>query len=95
MVTAGILGGIASRNAALPRLAITQIFIGTIPIGIGALLAPRGGAWILVPPLFAYLAAMVSVVQPQGADSITVYLGQARTTLSCEPICHLVLCQRS
>ena len=30
---------------------------------------------------------MVSVVQPQGADSITVYLGQARTTLSCEPIC--------
>jgi Flp pilus assembly secretin CpaC len=30
---------------------------------------------------------MVSVVQPQGADSVTVYLGQARTTLSCEPIC--------
>jgi diguanylate cyclase (GGDEF)-like protein len=63
MVTAGILGGIASRNAALPRLAISQIFIGTIPIGVGALLAPRGAAWILVPPLFFYLTAMVSVVR--------------------------------
>jgi diguanylate cyclase (GGDEF)-like protein/PAS domain S-box-containing protein len=63
MVTAGILGGIASRNAALPRLAITQIFCGTIPIGIGALLAPRTASWILVPPLFAYLVAMVSVVR--------------------------------
>ena len=30
---------------------------------------------------------MVSVVQPQGADSVTVYLGQARTTLNCQPIC--------
>ncbi|QYD69288.1 diguanylate cyclase [Paraburkholderia edwinii] len=63
MVTAGILGGIASRNAALPRLAIMQIFFGTIPIGVGALLAPRSASWILVPPLFAYLVAMVSVVR--------------------------------
>ncbi len=30
---------------------------------------------------------LVSVVQPQGADNITVYLGQARTTLACEPVC--------
>jgi hypothetical protein len=37
MVTAGILGGIASRNAALPRLAITQICLGALPIGLGAL----------------------------------------------------------
>ena len=29
---------------------------------------------------------MVSVVQPTG-DTITVYNGQARTTLSCNPIC--------
>jgi diguanylate cyclase (GGDEF)-like protein/PAS domain S-box-containing protein len=63
MVTAGILGGIASRNAALPRLAITQICLGALPIAIGALLAPRAGSWILVPPLFAYIAAMVSVVR--------------------------------
>ncbi|ACC75443.1 diguanylate cyclase [Paraburkholderia phymatum] len=63
MVAAGILGGIASRNAALPRLAIAQILLGTMPIGIGALLAPQSGAWILVPPLIAYNAAMVSVVR--------------------------------
>src|SRR5262249_38497412 len=63
MVTAGILGASASRSAAPPRLAITQIFCGTFPIGVGALLAPRGASWILVPPLFAYLVAMVSVVR--------------------------------
>jgi diguanylate cyclase (GGDEF)-like protein len=63
MVAAGILGGIASRNAALPRLAIAQIFLGTAPIAVGALIAPRSGAWILLPPLVAYNAAMVSVVR--------------------------------
>ncbi|RDK01710.1 sensor domain-containing diguanylate cyclase [Paraburkholderia lacunae] len=63
MVTAGILGGIASRNAALPYLAIAQICLGALPIGLGALLAPRGGSWILVPPLFMYIAAMASVVR--------------------------------
>jgi PAS domain S-box-containing protein len=63
MVTAGVLGGIASRNAALPRLAITQICLGALPIGLGALLAPRSASWILVPPLFVYIAAMVSVVR--------------------------------
>jgi diguanylate cyclase (GGDEF)-like protein/PAS domain S-box-containing protein len=62
MVTAGILGGIASRNAALPRLAIAQISLGALPIGLGALLAPRSGLWILLPPLAAYLSAMFSVV---------------------------------
>jgi diguanylate cyclase (GGDEF)-like protein len=62
MVTAGILGGIASRNAALPRLAIMQIALGALPIGLGALLAPAGGAWILLPPLVTYLAAMASIV---------------------------------
>lgn len=63
MVTAGILGGIASRNAALPRLAIAQICLGALPIGLGALLAPRSGSWILLPPLFLYLVAMASVVR--------------------------------
>jgi Flp pilus assembly secretin CpaC len=29
---------------------------------------------------------MVSVVQPQG-DTITVYMGSARQTLACEPVC--------
>jgi diguanylate cyclase (GGDEF)-like protein/PAS domain S-box-containing protein len=63
MVTAGILGGIASRNAALPRLAITQICLGALPMGLGALFAPRSVSWILVPPLFVYILAMVSVVR--------------------------------
>ncbi|ACC74117.1 diguanylate cyclase [Paraburkholderia phymatum] len=62
MVTAGILGGIGSRNAALPRLAIAQIVLGAVPIGIGAIAAPSRGSWILVPPLAAYLVAMVSIV---------------------------------
>ncbi len=63
MVTAGILGGIASRNAALPRLAILQITLGVLPIGVGALLTPIHGMWILVPPLLLYLIAMTSVVR--------------------------------
>jgi hypothetical protein len=46
MVTARVLGGIASRNAALPRLAITQICLGALPIGLGVrcshLAAPPG-----------------------------------------------------
>src|SRR5258707_8057743 len=62
MVTAGILGGIASRNAALPRLAIAQICLGAAPIGLGALLASRSAMWILVPPLCLYVVAMASVV---------------------------------
>ncbi|OUL96282.1 GGDEF domain-containing protein, partial [Paraburkholderia hospita] len=62
MVTAGILGGVASRNAALPRLAIAQIFLGTLPIGLGALLASRSGSWILMLPLVVYIAAMLSIV---------------------------------
>ena len=63
MVTAGILGGIASRNAALPRLAITQICLGAVPIGLGALLASGSSMWILVPPLCLYVMAMASVVR--------------------------------
>jgi diguanylate cyclase (GGDEF)-like protein len=62
MVTAGILGGVASRNAALPRLAIAQICLGTLPIGLGALLASRSGSWILMLPLVVYVAAMLSIV---------------------------------
>jgi predicted signal transduction protein with EAL and GGDEF domain len=68
MVTAGILGGIASRNAALPRLAIAQICLGAVPIGLGALLAPRGASWILVPPLFMYIAAMAAIVRRQSEE---------------------------
>jgi diguanylate cyclase (GGDEF)-like protein len=63
MVAAGILGGVASKNAALPRLATAQICLGTLPIGIGALLAPRVGYWILAPPLFLYVGAMTSIVR--------------------------------
>lgn len=63
MVTAGILGGIASRNASLPRLAVAQVCLGAVPIGIGATLADDTACWILVPPLFLYIGAMASVVQ--------------------------------
>jgi diguanylate cyclase (GGDEF)-like protein len=62
MVTAGLLGGIASRNAGIPHLAIAQVCLGALPIGVGGLFGPAG-YWILVPPLFLYAAAMMSVVQ--------------------------------
>ncbi|CAM2175807.1 diguanylate cyclase [Burkholderia sp. AU19243] len=63
MVAGGVFGGIASRNSALPRLAMTQVTLGVVPIGIGALLVERPGAWLLLPPLLIYLAAMRTVVQ--------------------------------
>ncbi|WP_176045451.1 sensor domain-containing diguanylate cyclase [Burkholderia sp. BCC1644] len=63
MVAGGVFGGIASRNSALPRLAMTQVTLGVLPIGVGALLAHRSGAWLLLPPLAIYLAAMRTVVQ--------------------------------
>ncbi|WP_423763069.1 diguanylate cyclase domain-containing protein [Burkholderia sp. NLJ2] len=63
MVAGGVFGGIASRNSALPRLAMTQVTLGVLPIGLGALLADRPGAWLLLPPLAIYLAAMRTVVQ--------------------------------
>jgi diguanylate cyclase (GGDEF)-like protein len=62
MVTAGLLGGIASRNAGVPRLAIGQIVLGVLPIGVGALLGAHGFS-ILVPPLVIYLFAMTAVVR--------------------------------
>ncbi|MEN2474211.1 diguanylate cyclase domain-containing protein [Burkholderia sp. GS2Y] len=63
LVAGGVFGGIASRNSALPRLAMTQVTLGVLPIGVGALLAHRPGAWLLLPPLAIYLAAMRTVVQ--------------------------------
>lgn len=78
MVTAGILGGIASRNAALPRLAFTQICLGALPIGLGALLAARSASWILVPPLFVYIAAMRSVVQRHYQGLVALMTAQQR-----------------
>ncbi|KVF78271.1 diguanylate cyclase [Burkholderia sp. FL-7-2-10-S1-D7] len=63
MVAGGVFGGIASRNSALPRLAMTQVTLGVLPIGLGALLVDRPGAWLLLPPLAIYLAAMRTVVQ--------------------------------
>ncbi|KAB0643665.1 sensor domain-containing diguanylate cyclase [Burkholderia latens] len=63
MVAGGVFGGIASRNSALPWLAMTQVTLGVVPIGVGALLVDRPGAWLLLPPLLIYLAAMRTVVQ--------------------------------
>ncbi|BBQ01277.1 hypothetical protein BSFA1_64050 (plasmid) [Burkholderia sp. SFA1] len=62
MVTAGLLGGVASRNAGTPHLAIAQVCLGALPIGVGGLFGPAG-YWILVPPLFLYIVAMCAVVQ--------------------------------
>lgn len=62
MVTAGLLGGIASRNAGTPHLAIAQVCLGALPIGAGGLFGPPG-YWILVPPLVLYIGAMCAVVQ--------------------------------
>lgn len=62
MVTAGSLGGIASRNAGTPHLALAQVCLGAVPIGAGALIGPAG-YWILVPPLFLYIGAMCAVVR--------------------------------
>jgi diguanylate cyclase (GGDEF)-like protein len=63
MVTAGVLGGIASRNAVVPRFALLQIALGIIPIGIGAVFAAGGHYWILVPPLFIYAYTMSTLVK--------------------------------
>jgi PAS domain-containing protein len=78
MVTAGILGGIASRNAALPRLAIMQICLGAIPMGLGGLLASCSARWILVPPLCLYVVAMTSVVGRHFAMLVALMTAEQR-----------------
>lgn len=78
MVTAGTLGGIASRNAGTPRLAVLQIAIGAIPIGIGALLAPTHVYWVLVPPLFAYHVAMAAIVRRHYSTLVTVMVAEQK-----------------
>lgn len=62
MVTAGTLGGVASRNAGVPRLAVSQIVLGACPIGLGALLAPNHIYRLLVLPLVIFVPAMASIV---------------------------------
>jgi hypothetical protein len=86
MVTAGILGGIASRNAALSRLAIAQICLGAIPIGLGGLLASRSAMWILVPPLCLYVAAMTSVVRRHYAMLCCPDDSRTKARRTCGPI---------
>src|SRR5476651_411318 len=46
----------------------TDFCLGAVPIGLGALLAPRGASWILVPPLFMYIAAMAAIVRRQSEE---------------------------
>ncbi|SAK84470.1 diguanylate cyclase [Caballeronia hypogeia] len=77
MVTAGLLGGIASRNAGIPHLAIAQVCLGAVPIGAGALFAPSG-FWILVPPLFLYIGAMCSVVQRHYRNLVALMTAEQR-----------------
>ncbi|WP_370467374.1 diguanylate cyclase domain-containing protein [Caballeronia sp. BR00000012568055] len=75
MVTAGVLGGIASRNAGIPKLAVAQVCLGALPIGIGALLGPDG-YWILVPPLFLYIGAMSAVVQRHYRNLVALMIAE-------------------
>lgn len=78
MSIAGTLGGVASRNAVLPRLAIFQILLGILPIGIGAAIRYKDGYWILIPPLFLYLAAMALVVKRHYAGLIALMMAEQR-----------------
>jgi PAS domain-containing protein len=72
MVTAGTLGGVASRNAGVPRLAVAQIVLGAAPLGLGSLLAPSHTYWVLVPPLLAYIPAMASIVRRHYAGLVAL-----------------------
>ncbi|MGI4856585.1 MAG: diguanylate cyclase domain-containing protein [Janthinobacterium lividum] len=78
MVTAGILGGVASRNAVLPRLAAVQILLGILPIGVGAAMRHAAGFWILVPPLLFYLAAMMAIIGRHYAGLIALMMAEQR-----------------
>ncbi|KVR69020.1 diguanylate cyclase [Burkholderia cepacia] len=78
MVTAGTLGGVASRNAGIPRLAHIQIVLGATPIGVGAVLAPTHVYWVLVPPLLAYIAAMVSIVRRHYSARVALMVAEQR-----------------
>ncbi|MDR5799398.1 MULTISPECIES: sensor domain-containing diguanylate cyclase [unclassified Caballeronia] len=77
MVTAGLLGGIASRNAGTPYLVSAQICLGAAPIGFGALLA-GGSFWMLVPPLFLYIGAMGSVVRRHYRTLVALMIAEQR-----------------
>ncbi|MDR5856432.1 diguanylate cyclase [Caballeronia sp. LZ062] len=76
MVTAGMLGGIASRNAGVPHLATSQICAGTLPIAAGALLGPAG-YWMLVPPLAVYIGAMTVVVRRHFRNLVALMTAEA------------------
>ncbi|WP_430233295.1 diguanylate cyclase domain-containing protein [Paraburkholderia tropica] len=78
MVTAGILGGVAARNAAIPYVAIAQVLLGALPIGAGALLAPKNGWWILLPPLVTYVAAMIWVVLRHYEELVALMLAERK-----------------
>lgn len=78
MVTAGTLGGIASRNAGIPRLAVAQITLGAAPIMLGALLAPGHAYWVLVPPLFTYIAAMASITRRHYAGLVALMTAEQK-----------------
>ncbi|KMQ80089.1 diguanylate cyclase/phosphodiesterase (GGDEF & EAL domain) with PAS/PAC sensor(s) [Candidatus Burkholderia pumila] len=72
MVTAGMLGGIASRNAGIPRLATAQIVLGTMPTASARALLDGESYWILVPPLFLYFGAISSVVRRPYRNLVTL-----------------------
>jgi hypothetical protein len=85
MVAPGILGGIGSKNAALPRLAITQICLGAVPIELGSLLPPRNASWVLAPPLFMYIVATAAIVGRRYEILVALITRHVSNVSNCPP----------
>lgn len=78
MVAAGILGGIASRNACAPHLAIMQIAAGALPIAACALLGDASSYGILAAPIGIYLVAMSTIVQRHYGGLVALMVAEQR-----------------
>ncbi len=66
-VTAGICGGIASRNAGSPRYAVAMVTIWLLPLAVVYVwLGPA--YWIISALAVLYLAALISIVRWQYGD---------------------------
>ena len=62
-------GGIAGRNAGLPRLAMTQCLLLILPIAIAGFWSPEPVNMLLAPTGIGYCAALLSFVRHQYGES--------------------------